>query len=95
LQREKFHHQHLPNTGLKDMIKSQTDYFRRIRCASAVAMLLIGFWSIALPVLHAQNAPFSTLWSQLEAKTDQPDVDTTYQFIFEDAKAYCGGDRHG
>lgn len=74
------------------MIKTQPDFFRRIRCASTVTMLLIGFWSAALPVLHAQNAPFSTRWAKLEAKIDQPDVDTSYQFILDEVKSYCGSD---
>jgi signal transduction histidine kinase/DNA-binding response OmpR family regulator len=74
------------------MIKIQSDNFRRTRRDRPVALLMIGLWSIALPALHAQNAQFNTIWSQIELKIDQPNVDTGYQFILDDIKVYCSGD---
>ncbi|MBK9103808.1 MAG: response regulator [Saprospiraceae bacterium] len=41
--------------------------------------------------LHAQS-PTDALWSRIEARLDQPNVDTSYQFILEEIAMHCGHD---
>lgn len=53
---------------------------------------IFGLWSIALPVLQAQNKPFNTVWSSIEIKMDATNVDTSFQFILSEVKAHCKGD---
>lgn len=51
-----------------------------------VALLLSG-----APYLHG-HAQTEDLWSRIEQRIDQPTVDTSYHFIFEEVKMHCGHD---
>jgi signal transduction histidine kinase/DNA-binding response OmpR family regulator len=51
------------------------------------------FWgSTALLPLSGQTAHPDALWSRIETRLEQPDVDTSYQFVLEEIRAHCGKD---
>ncbi len=75
-----FHEWHLPGTRLP------LDFFTKL--LTNWLLLIICLCSAYLPV----QAQTNELWSRIESRLDQPNVDTSYQFILDDIKIHCGHD---
>ena len=64
------------------MVAKDRKYTPHLAWAIAVVFLLSGF-------VHAQT---DLLWSRVESRLEQTNVDTSYQFILEEVQGYCGHD---
>lgn len=64
------------------MVAKDRKYTPHLAWAIAVVFLLSGF-------VHAQT---DLLWSRVESRLEQTNVDTSYQFILEEVQGYCGQD---
>lgn len=56
-----------------------------------VHRVLLTLILLGAPYLHG-HAQIDALWSRIEARLDQPNVDTSYQFILDEIKTHCGHD---